>query len=720
MTVIDASARTFSNSWHRVATVKVALRPNVRAHRQDFRGTAWYILRDPLNNQFFQISREAYAFLCRLSPARTVDEAWREMLEHDPEAALSQEEVVQLLGQLNMSNLLYFDAPAVAASLFDRYRLRRERETQSRLTSLLLSIRIPLFDPDKWLNRAAPLIRLLFSPLGLAVWLLWLLLAAKVAMDHRDTLFEQAPDLLAPGNLVLLYAGFLLTKVVHEFSHAAACKRFGGEVHDMGVMLVVFTPMPYVDASASWGFRRRWQRMLVGAAGMLAEFALGSLAVLVWAWSAPGSIHAIAYNVMFVATISTVLFNINPLLRFDGYYILTDLLDVPNLYQRAREQLRAQAEWWLFGLEPPRSMHAPLEGRLLALYGLFSLLYWGVVISGIILFMADQYLDLGLLLALFLLVSSIVIPLGKLLHFLVFSPRLEWHRGRAILVVLVLGGVLYGVLGVLPMPDRIRAPGVVEALPFRELNSPVSGFLVELLVRPGTAVVANQPLVHLDMPDLDLEIRSAELQKEQIVAQIRQAENSMVADLAPLREQLQAVESSLADLQRKRASLEVIAPIAGLWSAPDLDGSIGKWIPRGTSLGTIVDPTAYRFVAVLPQVATHLFGRVLGVAEVRLTGQEDHVLTTEDVRVVPFQHGTLPSPALGWAGGGDIAVEPNNPTVASEPFFLLHARFEDTVAHPVRLLHGRSGTLRMDLGYLPLLWQWERGLRQFLQQKYRL
>lgn len=722
MSAQDAGGKTFSTSWHRVAAVRAALRPSVRAYRQEFRGESWYVLQDALNNQFFRVTQDAYGFLCRLAPGHSVDQAWRETLEHDPDVALSQEEVVQLLGQLNMANLLQFDAPAAAASIFERYRQRREQEGWARIMGFL-SMRIPLFDPDRLLDRAAGAIGFLFGPAGLALWTLLLLFAGKVAIDHRDTLFDQAGDMLAPGNLLLLYTGFLISKLVHEFSHAAACKRFGGEVHVFGVMLVVFTPMPYVDVSAGWGLRDRWQRVLVGAGGILSEFAVGALAVLVWAYSAPGAVHAVAYNVMFVSTVSTLLFNINPLLRFDGYYMLSDLLDVPNLYQRSREQMRFLVERYLFGvpgLHPP--MHAPLEGRMLALYGVLSLLYWVLVMSGILFFVADQYLDLGLLIAFFLFITIVVIPLLKFLHYLAFAPRLALRRLRAVAALAAIFGTLFGFLALVPLPDRVRAPGVVEALNFREMNSQTAGFLSELLIRPGQPVAAGQPLMRLTAPELELEIKSAEMQLQQGAALERRAESEMVADLQPLREQRAALEAALAELVRRRGALVVTAPIAGTWVAPEIEGSVGKWFPRGSSLGTLVDGAGFRFVAVLPQVATHLFGDALGKGEVRLAGQEDVNLRTQQVQVIPFQHGVLPSAALGWAGGGEIAVASDDPSglSATEPFFLIRATFAARRPAEAQLLHGRSGTLRITLGSLPLLWQWERAARQFLQQRYRL
>lgn len=721
MSRVDPAARTFSESWHRVAPVRVALRPTIRAQRQEFRGEPWVVLQDPMNNQYFRVSEDAYAFLSRLSMTRTAGDVWQDMLEADPEWALSQEEVVQLLGQLNMSNLLQFDQPAVADSIFQRYRKRRLRETRAYLMGFV-ALRIPLYDPDRLLQKAMPLIRAIYTRTGFVLWLLLILAGVKVAMDNSERLINQSQDLLAPGNLLLLYLGFLIAKVAHEFSHAAACRRFGGEVHVIGVLLIVFAPLPYVDASASWGFRQRWQRLLVGSAGMLAEFALAALAIMVWASTAPGALNAVAYNVMIVASVSTILFNMNPLLRFDGYYMLVDALDIPNLYQRSREQLKYLAERFMFGVRAARTA-ARTRGEAIWLptYGVLSILYWVVLISTIVFFVADRYLGLGIIMAIAMVSVFVLWPALKFLYYLVFSPRLLQRRARALGVVSGISLVLVTLLGVVSFPDRIRAPGVVEATQFRQLNNDSAGFLEAMLARPGERVEAGEPLLELRNFELELELRRVASQRRQLMAQELRAGSVSVADLASLQRQREVLESRLRDLHARHQALVVTAPVSGIWSAPDLDNRRGSWLARGSDLGRIVADDGYRFVAVLPQVATRLFDGSVELAEVRLRGEEGRNLLASAVRVVPFEHGTLPSPALGWAGGGEIAVDGDDPsgTRAAEPFFRIHAVFEgDQPA--ARLLHGRSGTMRITLENRPLLVQWERRVRQFLQRRFRL
>ncbi len=718
----DPSGQTFSDAWHRVAELRACLRPDVRARRRTAHGKRWYVLSTPLSNEFFRVTEDAYAFLTRLDGHCTVDQAWRDTLRDDPQAILSQQEVVQLLGQLNLSNLLQPDRAGASGSLFNRYRQRRNRERRALVMSVL-SIRIPLFDPDRMLDRAMPLIRALISPVGLVLYLVLLGFGVKALIDRSDELFDQAAGILAPGNLVLLYLGFALAKVVHELGHAAVCKRFGGEVHTMGVMLLLFAPLPYVDASASWGFRRSAPRILVGAAGVLAELAVAAIAAMVWAYSAPGVAHALAYNVIFAASVSTLVFNLNPLLRFDGYHMLVDLIDMPNLFQRSRGQLRYLAQRYLLGLKRATPVaDTPTESWLLPIYGAASAVYALVLMFTIAFFVAEQYLDLGMLLALVLVISVTLVPLGKLLRYLLFSPQLVHQRSRAIASVLVLLVLAVGVLGGVPFPDRIRAAGVVESVVFRQISTESGGFLAELLAKPGGRVSAGQPLVRLQNPELLVAIRAARMQLEQLKAQELRAQALALADLAPLRQQREAAQAGLADLERQRAALTVVAPVSGFWSASEVEQGRGRWFARGAALGAIVDESSHRFVAILPQVATHLFEGEIERAEVRLGGQDGRNLLLPQVTVMPFENGVLPSRALGFAGGGDIAVQPSDPSglMAAEPFFRIHAAFDGAHAEQVRLTHGRLGVMRLTLRSKPLLQQWERGLRQLLQRRFRV
>lgn len=722
MSLETAASRTFSDAWHRVASVRASLRTSVVTHRQYFRGEPWVVLRDRFSNEWFRITPDAWSFLRRLGDGVTVEQAWNAALSADARQALTQEEVVQLLGQLNLANLLHYDRGGSLFSQYERLKKRKSQELKAILMGFL-SIKIPLFDPDRVLTAALPLIRLIYSPWGALFYGLLLLAGIKAAVDDSDRLFSQSSGLLAPSNLPLLYLGFLLSKSLHELSHAAVCKRFGGEVHKIGVMLLLLAPVPYMDATSAWGFRSRAQRVMVGASGVLAELAFAACAALIWAHVAPGTLTALAWNVMFVASVSTLVFNLNPLLRFDGYHILVDLLDLPNLYQRSREQIRYLAERHLLRLPDAIPAARTLtEAVLLPVYGVASLVYWALLMVTIIVFIAGEYLDLGVALAMLLLFSAVVMPLVRFLKYLYNSPRLGRRRVQAVGISFGLMGVALAGLALLPLPDHLRVTGVVEAFDSRQLHTETDGLFETLLSRPGTVVRAGQPLLRLRNDALTYEIQAAQMQRSQWQSQKVQAIARRSTDLGAIERQLLAVEQQLAELQRRRDAQLIVAPIAGLWSASELESSHGQWLTRGAAVGTIIREGGWRFVAVLPQVGSHVLLDRIEHSEIRLRGQEDQTLQLSDTSVMPFEQGILPSRALGMAGGGELAVSPSDPhgVMAAEPFFRIESRLDPNSGESVRLMHGRVGTMRLTLPSRPLLVQWERRLRQFLQRRFRV
>jgi putative peptide zinc metalloprotease protein len=709
---------TFSESWHRIAGQRVYLHPGVRVQRQRHRGERWFVLQNPLSNQFFRLPPPAYEFVARLRPERTVQEVWQECLERFPAEAPGQEAVLQLLSQLYYANLLHYDQALDSAQLFARYKKRRQRELSARLLNLMF-MRFPLLDPDRFLVGTLPVVGKFISRAGAVLWLVVVSLGLKEVADNWSALRLQGQGVLAPGNLPLLYLGMVLVKTVHEFGHAYFCRRFGGEVHVMGVLLMIFTPMPYVDASSSWGLPRRWQRALVGAAGMIVELFVAALVAFVWARSGPGTIHSLAYNMMFVASVSTVVFNANPLLRFDGYYILSDLLEIPNLSQRANQQLRHLWERYVFGVKPSESPAlTKREAVWLVVFGIASGIYRVIVFGGVLLLVADRFLLLGIIMALVCLISWVTVPTGKFLHYLASSPRLQRVRWRACAVSAGLAVFLLAALAVVPFPNHFRAPGVVQANQRTEVINEVAGEVEKLLTVPSGRVSPGQPLLQLTNRMLELELADARGQYQEIQARLLQALSGTNADVQPLESRLASVSNRLAKLTDDHAALTVRARHEGVWVAPRIEDALGRRLERGTPLGLVVDSTAFEFVATVAQTdADAAFARKPRRGQVRLRGQAGSVLAVSQWKVVPGGKEMLPSPSLGWAAGGEVPVSPNEPAKAKEPFFEIHAVLAPGAA---ALLHGRSGTIRFDLEPQPLLPRWLRRLGQLLQKRYQL
>ena len=484
--------KTFSESWYRVAGQHVSLRPHVQVHRQFFRGQKWYVLRDPFTNQFYRLRPVAYELVARLRRDRTVQEVWDTCLELNPDEAPGQQEVIELLAQLFYANLIQSDNPTDSARLFERYRKRRQREIQSKLFNIMFA-HFPLLDPDNFLKRTLPLVGLLITPVGALLWFLSIGAAVKIAIEHGDELLQQSQAILAPSNLFLLYVGMVLIKAIHEFGHAFVCRKLGGEVHEMGIMLLVFTPLPYVDASSSWSFRSRWHRALVGGAGILTELWVAAGAAFVWAHTAPGTLHSLAYNMMFIASVSTILFNGNPLLRYDGYYILSDLLEIPNLAQRSREHLYYFVKKYIYGVRRPRKIaHTASEARWLGVYAVASTIYRVFICVAILLFVADKAFFLGAILAALAVVTWVFVPLGKFLRYLFTSDEVARVRVRALATTgIFLAAVIIGI-GAIRVPDRARAEGVIEPRRLEFVYMGADGF-IDSFQPTGTQVSPDGP-----------------------------------------------------------------------------------------------------------------------------------------------------------------------------------------------------------------------------------
>jgi putative peptide zinc metalloprotease protein len=713
-------SRIFSEHWHRVAGLRLELRPMVLTRQQVFRGEKWYVVIDPLNNQFFRITEQAHAFLARLSSRATVQEVWQRCLEGDPDGAPGQEEVVQMLAQLHEANLLRGELAPDTSRLLDRFSKRERQEWKSWFSVTLL--RFPLFDPDRLLVRLLPFLRWLISPLGAVLWLLVVGAAVKIGIDHAEQLRSQSEALLAPANLPALFAGTILIKVLHEFGHAFACRRFGGEVHVMGIMLMYLTPVPYVDATASWAFRSKWERIFVAAAGMIVEFFVAALAMFCWAGTGEGVIHSVAFNMIWIASVTTLLFNANPLLRYDGYYLLADLLEMPNLQSRSMLMLRHLAERHLFGVRASLSpAHTRGEAIFFTVYGLASWIYRIVVFVGIAMFIGTRYFLLGTLIALGCVYSYTVKPLWSFGHYLASSPRLSRVRRRAVLVSAGITAVLLAVLAWWPAPNRFRAPGILRAERYSEVFTGTPGTVAEVLAASGSLVRSGQPLVRLTSRELELELTAARAELARATAEEERAMNRNAAELAPIQSRRAVAEKRLKRIQEQELGLVVTAPQDGTWVSPQIDDRRGQWIARGQLLGQMIDDQEFRFSAVISQdEAANLFSGEMNLSEVRLIGQADAALRVKVVRVIPAQQEILPSAALGWNAGGEVATSHQDAAGAraAEPFFELRA-----IVAPderVRLLHGRSGRIRIEMHPAPLLEQWYRKLRQLLQRRYQL
>jgi putative peptide zinc metalloprotease protein len=710
----------FSDSWFRVSGLRVALLPSVEVSTQQFRARTWYVLQDPYTQRYFRASVQACRFIQSLRPDKTVEEVWEDYVNNHPHDAPSREEVIQLLSQLHMSNLLYSLQQSDNEAIVKRYKAQKNKEFMGKVASFLF-VRIPLYNPNSLLDRIRPLIMAFTGWGAFWVWSFVLLWGAWTAFGNWSALVDQSQGVLSVSNLPWLLVCITVLKLFHEAGHAFVCKRFNGEVRTVGVMFLLFTPLPYVDASSSWGFSNRWHRIYATFAGMAVEFFFAAAGALVWAHTAPGLTNSLAFNVMLIGSVSSLLFNGNPLLRFDAYYMLSDYAEIPNLYQKGQQQWKYFGDRYLLGTVAAQSKATDRkEWVWLTLYGLFSFVYLILITVGIALFLMDQWLPLGLLVLIMTLYSRLLAPLKQLIKHL-RGAATQGNRQRAVSVVGGTGLVLFLLLAVVPFPDATRAHGIVKSNHASNVYAQTAGQLDQLWVRHGERVQAGQVLASFSNEDLAVDIRLTESGQIETEAQIRQALHRAGQDLSALQEKADALTLRRLNLQEQQQQLQVRASQDGDWVAPELHEQLGSWMQRGQVLGEVVDARSFRFVAVMPQEqANILFQNNFHQAELRLSGQADATLALPQVSIIPFQSDKLPSTALGWLGGGEIAVNTQEPsgTQAMESFFLLQSEIPSEQRQGLTVLHGMSGTLRLQTPAQPLASQAYRALKQLVQKRY--
>ncbi len=722
---------TFHEAWYRVANLRPRLLAGVRVHRQHFRGQPWYVLDNPTNEQYSRISEEGYRFVGLLNGRRTVSEVWSLCNEQLGDRAPTQGEVIQLLGQLHAANLLYVELAPDSEALFTRYRKRITREVQNYLMNLLF-LRIPLLDPNRFLDRWVGIFGWVFSWFGLLLWLVLVGTGVYFIIGDIPELLSQSEDVLDPSNLVFLYLSFIVIKILHEFSHAFACKRFGrrngtgGEVHKMGVMFLVLFPLPYVDASSAWAFRKKWHRAIVGMAGVLAELAAASVAAIVWSQTSTGAPHIIAYNVIFVASVSTVLFNGNPLLRFDAYYVLTDLIEIPNLAQRYRQYFSYLVRRYAWGLKRIWNPAYTVGERFWFLfYGTTSSVYRLYISIRILLFLNNRLPEALFILVPILALSGIVawllVPVGKFLHYLATSEELARNRPRAVGSTVAVVLVLMALLGVLRLPDHRRVEGIVEPEGLALIHAESDGFVTNFLPSQTKVTPEGPILVDGMNPALEAEYRGLVAERQALEVRRRQAVLKEVAAAQILDEQLAALGEKIARVRQQLSFLHLNAPSSGTWVSPEIEFTKGKFARRGETLGVVANLDDLLVRATAGQnVAALLIEQAAQEVEIRANGRPDPTVTGTIEKIFPAGQEELPSQALGYAVGGSMPVDVRDPsgTKTAEKFFEI--RIRPHLDRPDQWLTGQRVIVRVTLQPKPLAAQVYHYGRQLFQRRFHI
>ncbi|HEY8066885.1 MAG TPA: PqqD family peptide modification chaperone [Methylosinus sp.] len=703
-----------STSWYRVADLKPRLRAHARIHRQRHRGQLWYVLQDRQNGQFHRLSPLAHNIVCLMDGRRTVDAIWEMMGERYGDDQPTQDETIRLLAQIHAADLLIGDVPPDMGELAHRADRQNRRSFVQNVRNPL-AIRIPLVDPERVLAATAPLARVVFGWWGFAFWLATIVVGSALAGMHWSALTHNVADrVLSSENIVLLLLVYPLVKALHEIGHGMATARWGGEVHEMGVMLLVLMPVPYVDASASAAFQEKRRRIIVGAAGIMVEMFLAAVAMIVWVLVEKGFVRAAAFDVMLIGSASTLLVNGNPLLRFDGYYVLADLIEIPNLGARANAYMLYLLQRHAFGVDHLVSpATAPGEAPWFVVYATASFFYRMSVTFGIALFIGSRLFVIGILLALWGLVAGLALPLAKGVHRILFDPQLQRVRGRAILVSSLSIAVLLFLVMIVPAPYATMAQGVVAVPERSTLRVRADGEVIDALPAEDRQIEAGTRVATLADPALAGETAVLAAQTEAYRLRLEAVANSDLVQANIFREELRRLEAALALNRQRMADLEIVAEHSGRLVLPRAADLPGKFVKKGDLLGYVVahgDPVVR---VVVPQSDIDLVRSRTTTVEVRFVGRIDRVVHAVVEREAPAALDELPSLALSRRGGGDIALDPTRTDAprALESQFHIDLR---VAPQEERMNIGERVFVRFDHGGEPIALRLWRASRQLL------
>jgi len=636
----EAELTQVEEAWQSIAGLKLRPRPAVQFYQHHYRGQPWLIIADEQNESYFRCSNDAGHFLELLDGSTSVQQALDETRQ-SLASSLQQQDIVMLVANLKSAGLLQDDVAA------------NDDSSQAKPNRWLspFAVKFPLFDPDRLLQKTAALYRPLFSPAALTIWTVIVVLGLATAWLNWQALADHSAARFAdPRNLLWYWLLYPLVKGLHEFGHACATRRWGGPVHEMGIMLLVFFPVPYVDSSAAHRFGSKRQRITVCASGIMVEVLLASLALLLWANTGHGILHDLAFGIVVIGGVSTLLFNANPLLRFDGYYLLSELIEIPNLGTRSDQYLGYLFKHHVLDLPGIRS---PVTGageiKWLLTYGILARIYRVLITLAIALWAAGKLLIVGVLLAIWALAGQIFYPLARSISRLI-PLVLSANRMPRLLAALSLvsASVLAGLT--IPVGHSTYSESVVSLPENALIRAGADGIVTRVEAPDGAPVARGEVILQLENLTLEAKRDGLLARLEEMRARQQQVflQDRSQADI--LKTKVSAIEADIKDVQQQLESLKVVSAADGLVSLPTANDLPGRYISRGDVIGYVAGPGQASALVVIPQLDIDTVRRDMQAIEVRLSSRPTETLNAAFLRELPQGTDRLPNRMLGSAG----------------------------------------------------------------------
>ena len=674
------SAGAENRSVREAETLRPRLREGLRFSIQESGGQRVCVIEDPAASRFHRVGLAEYRFLRALDGSQSMASILARLARDGGGESFTEAEGLQMVRWLKDNHLLAVESTRAVGE-----REHTERALRTALTWLNpLMLKLPLGRPDAFFSRLEPALRRALGGFGLAVWLAVIAIGATHVGIEWPRFARDFDGILARDNWLWLFVVWAGLKIAHECGHGLFCRHFGAPVREVGIIFVLFVPMGFVDATASLGLASKWRRITVACAGLYVEFFLAALAAIVWARTGPGALHTVAHNAVVTGTVITLLFNANPLMRFDGYFVLSELLDIPNLATRGRNWVQRALHWLLTGarhLRPalPRTREAWIE----AAYGLAALGWQVLVGVGLLVGASAMFKGGGLALAALAAVAWVAVPLGR------FGAALADSAGgaagnwpRVALRLAVLAAVPAAVL-LAPFHRSVTSPGVVELADTKNLRIECPGFVEKVAVRDGETVVQGQLLIELRNEDAAAALARSriDLQQQELRARMAYAKGD-VSGFQAEQAKTAALRTTVAERARYIATLQIRAPMDGRVTNRRLAQMAGTFLEAGDEVLRIGRGAGSDIkIAVSQEDEPHWRGVAGRPLRARIAGR-GKVADAEFVRLEPRATRELIDPALTALAGGPLALRRNDDPAArrgaeyelAEPHYVATAR----------------------------------------------
>lgn len=651
-----------------LSRTRLKLREDLLFVPQHYHGQTFYHLEVNTTSEYFRIGYPEYVFVSLLDGRTTFAEALAIASQQLKEQSLNQTQAMSIYSWLLDNGLGAFaDTDTKASGASSTVRASKTAESFWKRFNPLWQ-KIPLGRPESLLRAISPGLGWIFSGPATVVAILLMTMAGLALHTHWQKFTADSASVIAQENWLWLLAAWIVLKLFHELGHGLVCHRYGGNIRETGFVIAFFAPLAYVDASSSWSFRSRWQRIHTALAGVYVELIIASTAVILWTQCDSALIRHVLQNVITMASISTVVFNLNPLMKFDGYYVVSDLIQVPNLSTQANSVLLNLMQQIFYGVSSSAPTVAGKQKWMLLAYGMAACL-WRILVSLSLLIMASVlFHGAGIALA----ASGVCLWFGRPLWNQLKSLERLWRQHperlfRASLVTGILVALTSATLLGLPSPVMTTAPGVVDFTDGEVVRASTAGFIDCVHVRDGQSVGEGDLLITLRNEDVTTKLNDLrqELAQEELRLQTASGEHDSGA-LNVSQGNLESLRQQLGECQKQQDGLHIKAARSGNIISRNLQSLVGTFASAGMELLTIGLETEKELQLSVGQrelaVSTSLVGQSLRVR----IGTHDSVNGVLE-RVNPRASRSIPHPALAAINGGSLPVAEINNNERSGP-----------------------------------------------------